>query len=67
MIDFQQENKIAAKLFGTLFYSSLITFLLLAALELAKRGFVSYHFNMVWLAIVVLASGTFYAIFKNNK
>ncbi|MDD4995665.1 MAG: hypothetical protein PHW53_04365 [Patescibacteria group bacterium] len=67
MIEFHQENVFLSKLSGTIFYSSLITFLLLAALELAKRGFVSYHFNMTWLLAVVLASGTFYALFKNNK
>jgi tryptophan-rich sensory protein len=33
-------------------------------LELVKRGFVSYHFNMVWLVLTVLISGSLYAIFK---
>jgi len=64
MIDFEQKNYFLSQLFATLYYSSFITLIILSALELAKRGFVSYHFNLMWLILIVLVSGSLYAIFK---
>jgi hypothetical protein len=64
MIDFEQKNYFLAQLFATLYYSSFITLIILAGLELAKRGFVSYHFNLVWLVLIVLVSGSLYSFFK---
>jgi len=64
MIEFKQKNYYLSQIFGTLYYASLFTLIVLSGLELGKRGFVSYHFNLVWLLIFVLLCGTMYAIFK---
>jgi len=64
MIQFEHKNQFLSQSFASLYYVSLATLIVLSGLELAKRGFVSYHFNLVWLVLLVLLSGTLYAIFK---
>ncbi|NIV98545.1 hypothetical protein GWN26_05120 [Candidatus Saccharibacteria bacterium] len=64
MIQFEHKNQFLSQAFASLYYVSLATLIVLSGLELAKRGFVSYHFNLVWLVLLVLISGTLYAIFK---
>lgn len=64
MIEFEQKNYFLSQLFAAFYYSSFVTLIILSGLELAKRGFVSYHFNLVWLVLIVLVSGSLYAIFK---
>lgn len=66
MIEFEQKNYFLSQLFATLYYSSFVSLIVFSGLELAKRGFVSYHFNLVWLVLIVLVSGSLYAIFKTS-
>lgn len=63
MIEFNQKNKYLSQIFGTLYYAALLLLIILSGLELAKRGFVSYHFNLVWLVMAVLVFGSLWAVF----
>ncbi|MBU0649218.1 hypothetical protein KJ969_03945 [Patescibacteria group bacterium] len=64
MFDLPRKNYALSQLFGTIYYVSLVTLALLVLLEFVKNGFVSFHFNLVWLLILVLVSGSVYAIFR---
>jgi hypothetical protein len=64
MIEFKTKNYFLSQLFGTIYYASLATLAVFSCLELAKRGFVSYNFNLVWLLMAVLASGSLHSVFK---
>lgn len=67
MYEIEQENPHLSQLFATIYYVSLVTLIGLAVLELAKRGFVSFHFNLVWLMILVLVCGSLYSVFRIEK
>jgi len=64
MIEFRKKNYFWSQIFGTLFYVSFVTLAILLILEFAKRGFVSYHFNLMWLVILLIISGALYAVFR---
>jgi|GEM_PF-3599115 len=67
MIEFREKNYFLSQLTGTLFYTSFVTLGTLLILETAKRGFVSYHFNLVWLCLAMIVFGGLYAIFRASS